>query len=202
MPHDAGSFLPAAIRTKSQFWEQLSIQLAPLLEGQRNWVTNLANASSVIYHSLRSYPAFGDGPSSVHWCGFYIDSSLLPTAKVRLDDNVASNPTERLFLGPFYGKPACLWIDIIPGRGRGVCVDAFLARKSIVVPDVEVYPGHIACDPNTKSEIVCPLILNSPEGEVSLGVFDLDCLASGGFDDDDRAGLEKIAKLVVESCDW
>ncbi|KAH9963888.1 GAF domain-like protein [Russula dissimulans] len=177
MPHDAGSFLPAAIRTKSQFWEQLSIQLAPLLEGQRNWVTNLANASSLIYHSLHSYPGFGDGPSSVHWC-------------------------ERLFLGPFYGKPACPWIDIIPGRGRGVCVDAFLARKSIVVPDVEVYPGHIASDPNTKSEIVCPLILNSPEGEVSLGVFDLDCLASGGFDDDDKAGLEKIAKLVVDSCDW
>jgi L-methionine (R)-S-oxide reductase len=77
-----------------------------------------------------------------------------------------------------------------------------MSRKTIVVPDVDAYPGHLACDGDTKSEIVCPLILRSLEKEVTLGVFDLDCLAQDGFDDDDRTGLEKIAQLVVDACDW
>ena len=77
-----------------------------------------------------------------------------------------------------------------------------MSRKTIVVPDVCAYPGHIACDGDTKSEIVCPLILRSSEKEVTLGVFDMDCLAQGGFDDDDRIGLEKIVQLVVDACDW
>jgi L-methionine (R)-S-oxide reductase len=79
---------------------------------------------------------------------------------------------------------------------------AFLSRRTIVVPDVEGYPGHIACDGDTKSEIVCPLILRSSGKEVGLGVFDLDCLGQDGFDDEDRTGLEKIAQMVVESSDW
>jgi len=72
------------------------------------------------------------------------------------------------------------------------------------VPDVEAYPGHIACDGQTKSEIVCPLILRSSGKEVGLGVFDLDCdcLAQAGFDEDDRTGLEKITQLVVDACNW
>jgi L-methionine (R)-S-oxide reductase len=77
-----------------------------------------------------------------------------------------------------------------------------LSHRTIVVPDVDEYPGHIACDGDTKSEIVCPLILKSSGKEVGLGVLDLDCLAQSGFDDDDRTGLEKIAQLVVDACDW
>jgi L-methionine (R)-S-oxide reductase len=77
-----------------------------------------------------------------------------------------------------------------------------LSHRTIVVPDVDAYPGHIACDGDTKSEIVCPLILKSSGKEVGLGVLDLDCLAQSGFDDDDRTGLEKIAQLVVDACDW
>lgn len=85
-----------------------------------------------------------------------------------------------------------------------MCADAFLHRKTVLVPDVEMYPGHIACDGDTKSEIVCPLILklHSAERETVLGVLDLDCLAVGGFDEEDQVGLERIVKLVVESCDW
>jgi L-methionine (R)-S-oxide reductase len=64
-----------------------------------------------------------------------------------------------------------------------------MSRRTIVVPDVEAYPGHIACDEQTKNEIVCPLILRSSGKEVGLGVFDLDCLAQAGFDEDDRTGL-------------
>lgn len=179
------------------------MQLTHLLDGQRDWVTNLANTSSLIYHSLLSYPAFGNGPSSVNWCGFYINPSLFPTPKIRMDHSAASDDaSSRLLLGPFCGKPACQFVDTTPGRGRGVCADSFLSRNTLVVPNVDAYPGHIACDGDTKSEIVCPLILRTQGREVALGVFDLDCLAQGGFDDDDKTGLEKIARLVVDACDW
>jgi len=77
-----------------------------------------------------------------------------------------------------------------------------MSQKTLVVSDVDAYPGHIACDGGTKSEIVCPLILRTEGKEVALGVFDLDCLALGGFDDDDKTGLEKIAQLIVGACDW
>ena len=119
-----------------------------------------------------------------------------------MDHSTASNPASQLLLGPFCGKPACQFIDTTPGKGRGVCADAFLSRMTIVVPDVGTYPGHIVCDGDTKSEIVCPLSLRSSGKEVSLGVFDLDCLVLGGFDDEDRTGLEKIAQVVVDACDW
>lgn len=72
-----------------------------------------------------------------------------------------------------------------------------------MVPDVQKYPGHIACDGDTKSEIVVPLVLYNDTGEgETLGVLDLDCLAMNGFNRDDKVGLEKIAALVVRSCDW
>ena len=77
-----------------------------------------------------------------------------------------------------------------------------MKRETVVVPDVEAYPGHIACDGETKSEIVCPLLLEH-DGQVTvLGVLDLDCLALNGFEEEDSIGLEKIAKLVVSSSDW
>jgi L-methionine (R)-S-oxide reductase len=67
---------------------------------------------------------------------------------------------------------------------------------------VDEYPGHIACDGDTKSEIVCPLILRNGNDAVVLGVLDLDCLALCGFDEQDKLGLEAIADLIVKSCDW
>lgn len=108
-----------------------------------------------------------------------------------MDHCAASNLSNRLLLEPFCGKPACRSIDTTPERGRGVCADAFMSRRTIVVPDVEGYPGHIACDGRTKSEIVCPLILRSSGKEVGLGVFDLDCLTQADFDEDDRTGLRE-----------
>ena len=114
----------------------------------------------------------------------------------------SDDASDRLLLGPFCGKPACQFIDTAPGRGRGVCADSFMSHKTLVVSDVDAYPGHIACDGSTKSGIVCPLILRTQGREVPLGVFDLDCLAQGAFDDDDKTGLEKIAQLVVDACDW
>jgi len=208
MPHADSSLVPETIQSKDDFWSHVHTQLEYLLESEQNWVTNLANVSSVIYNSLLAFPAhFGEGERSVNWCGFYLDSSLFPRPRISRVDPVAnSNPSaSKLLLGPFCGKPACQFINITPGKARGVCADAFLQRTTALVPNVELYPGHIACDGDTKSEIVCPLILKSPGDNAEaavLGVLDLDCLAIGGFDEEDRKGLERIAVLVVKSCDW
>jgi len=113
----------------------------------------------------------------------------------------ASSPN-RLLLGPFCGKPACQFVNITPGKAQGVCADAFLQHRTLIVPEVALYPGHITCDGETKSEIVCPLILLHGEKEIVVGVMDLDCLAIAGFDEEDRIGLQKITNLIVEACDW
>lgn len=83
-----------------------------------------------------------------------------------------------------------------------MCAGAFLQHNTLIVPDVDEYPGHIACDGETKSEIVCPLILQNGNDQVALGVLDLDCLVSSGFDEQDKLGLEAIVDLIVRGCDW
>jgi len=205
MPHADSSLVPATIQSKGEFWDHVYSQLDLLLSSESNWVTNLANASSVIYNSLLAFPDFGTEERKVNWCGFYLDAFLFPSPRIS-QVNPSRNGTQEsniLLLGPFCGKPACQFINITPTKARGVCADALLQRKTVLVPNVELYPGHIACDGDTKSEIVCPLILKrgDQEGKV-LGVLDLDCLAIGGFDEEDKVGLEKIAELVVNSCDW
>ncbi|KAF8320762.1 GAF domain-like protein [Clavulina sp. PMI_390] len=196
MPHADSSLVPDSITTKKEFWSHVEFQLKYLLEGQRNWVTNLSNASSLIYNSLLAFPShFGPGEKAVNWSGFYLDSQLFP-GKPR---DPSLPPV--LLLGPFNGKPACQLIKV--KSGKGVCADAYVSRKTLVVPEVDKYPGHIACDGETKSEIVLPLLLNRADGEqTALGVLDLDCLALEGFDEDDAEGLAKITELVVASCDW
>ncbi|KAJ7933820.1 GAF domain-like protein [Mycena leptocephala] len=207
MPHADSALVPETITTKAEFWAHTYSQLDMLLDSdQRNWVTNLSNASSLIYNSLLAFPPhFGNGQRAVNWCGFYLDSQLFPQPHhlPRGEENgTKTTPpiTNRLLLGPFNGKPACQYINTAPGKARGVCADTFLQKRTIVVSDVESYPGHIACDGETRSEIVCPLILPST-GRV-LAVLDLDCLAVAAFDDEDKAGLERIAQLLVQVCDW
>ena len=94
-----------------------------------------------------------------------------------------------LVLGPFQGKPACIRIAV----GRGVCGAAAATRQSQVVADVHAFPGHIACDAASRSELVVPLLRN---GEL-LGVLDLDSPNPGRFDDTDRAGIEALAAIWV-----
>ena len=89
-----------------------------------------------------------------------------------------------LVVGPFQGKPACVRIAM----GRGVCGTAALQRTTLIVPDVHQFPGHIACDSASNSEIVVPII--STAGEL-LGVLDLDSPALGRFDEEDKKGLER-----------
>ena len=96
---------------------------------------------------------------------------------------------DELVLGPFQGPVACVHI----GYGRGVCGTAWQRRETIVVPDVEQFPGHIACSSLSRSEIVVPVF--SKEGEV-VAVLDIDSRDLNTFDDLDRQYLEKIAELV------
>jgi L-methionine (R)-S-oxide reductase len=100
---------------------------------------------------------------------------------------------EGLVLGPFQGKPACVRIAV----GKGVCGTAARDKKSIIVPDVNAFPGHIACDSDSKSEIVVPLVRF---GKV-IGVLDLDSPNLSRFDDDDRRGLEALADVFLNSTD-
>ena len=95
-----------------------------------------------------------------------------------------------LVLGPFQGKPACVRIQI----GRGVCGIAAKEKRTIVVPDVTKFPGHIFCDPQSKSEIVVPLLRNN---EV-IGVLDVDSASLNAFDKTDQLYLEQVSALLVE----
>jgi len=99
-----------------------------------------------------------------------------------------------LVVGPFQGKPACVRIAL----GRGVCGTAAAERRTIVVRDVHQFADHIACDSASNSEVVVPLV---KDGRL-LGVLDLDSPSLARFDDEDAAGLERVAAIFVEACDW
>lgn len=98
-----------------------------------------------------------------------------------------------LVLGPFQGNLACTRI----GPGKGVCGAAAARRAAIVVPDVDAFPGHIACDAASRSEVVVPIV----RGDRVLGVIDLDSDRPGNFDDDDAEQLTRLAALVA-GLDW
>ena len=101
-------------------------------------------------------------------------------------------------LGPFQGKPACVRIAL----GRGVCGTAAAERRTMLVPDVHAFPGHIACDAASNSEIVVPMIRSARDGAGGgelLGVLDLDSPEFGRFDAVDQAGLERIVATLVAS---
>jgi GAF domain-containing protein len=99
-----------------------------------------------------------------------------------------------LVLGPFQGRPACLRIRV----GQGVCGTAVAKRRTTVVRSVHEFPGHIACDSASNSEIVVPLV----KGERLLGVLDLDSPSLARFDDEDAAGLETLVRILLASTGW
>jgi GAF domain-containing protein len=97
---------------------------------------------------------------------------------------------DRLVVGPYMGTVGCLQIDF----GRGVCGTAAARRETIIVPDVTKFPGHIACDPRSKSEIVVPVFDRDRE---LVAVLDVDSDRLDAFDDEDRSGLERIVALFA-----
>ena len=100
----------------------------------------------------------------------------------------------RLVVGPFQGKPACIHID----PGKGVCGTAVSRNETIAVPDVHLFPGHIACDGASESEIVIPVREN---GRV-LAVMDIDSPVKNRFSEEDRTGLEALARAIEERVSW
>lgn len=151
---------------KAAGYRELEKQLGALLQGERDAIANLANASALLWQTL----------PDLNWAGFY-----------RLVGN-------ELVLGPFQGKPACVRIAI----GKGVCGTAATRRETVLVPDVHQFPGHIACDAASRSEIVVPLL---KDGKL-LGVLDLDSPKPDRFDQQDQAGLESLAKRLIAATDW
>lgn len=109
----------------------------------------------------------------VNWVGFYF-----------MEDG-------ELVVGPFQGKPACVRIAV----GKGVCGSAVAERKTQLVEDVDAFPGHIPCDSASRSEVVVPL---EKDGEV-FGVLDIDSPLKARFDDEDRQGIERLARVFLAS---
>jgi GAF domain-containing protein len=109
------------------------------------------------------------------WCGFYLVDPRKP---------------EELVVGPYQGSLGCLRIPF----GKGVCGAAAIERRTIIVPDVEAFPGHIACDSRTQSEIVVPIF--EPNGALA-GVLDVDSVERDDFDIQDARGLEAICEILT-----
>jgi GAF domain-containing protein len=150
---------------KTAAYAELATSLRALLEGEDDLIANAANLAALLYWSL----------PQLNWAGFYL-------VEPRCGD---------LLLGPFQGKPACVRIPI----GQGVCGTAAARCETVVVPDVHAFPGHIACDSASNSEIVVPIVR---DGQL-LGVLDLDSPAPSRFDEADARGLEALVRVFVAS---
>lgn len=149
-------------------WTTIERQLRATIEGL-SWVSALANASALLADSL----------TDINWVGFYLAGPLVQ----------ADLPAKELVLGPFQGKVACVRIP----WGRGVCGTAAAENRTVLVDDVHAFPGHIACDSASRSEIVVPL--RSADGHV-VGVLDVDSPSLARFDEDDRQGFEACVRVV------
>ena len=150
-------------------------------------ISNLSNVSSLLWHA---YSALPSPSSSVNWAGFYVRDDKFPALAspvsspplgdgdgvgvggVTISTTYASPEDQVLLLGPFHGKPACQQIRF----GKGVCGTAAAHQKTLVVPDVSKFPGHIACDADSKSEIVVPIV---NRGEVRDYTFSMDISGAG-----------------------
>jgi len=131
----------------------------------------LAGETDFIANAANTAALIYHGLPDLNWAGFYF-----------------RNGTE-LVLGPFQGKPACVRIPI----GKGVCGTSAARGATVLVPDVHDFPGHIACDPESRSELVLPLI----DAGAVLGVLDLDSPLLARFDELDRDGCEELVALLL-----
>ena len=151
---------------KAAAYAELVQSLDALLAGEPNRIAGAANMAALLYWSL----------PDLNWVGFYL-----------LDE--ASGD---LLVGPFQGKPACVRIPL----GKGVCGTAAVRRETVLVADVHAFPGHIACDAASRSEVVVPIVA----GDRLIGVLDLDSPLERRFDAMDAQGLEALVRVFLKHC--
>ncbi len=157
-------------KDKAGIYAELLPQIKAVVSAESDMIANMANVSAILKE------AFG-----FWWVGFYIVKS----------SSVAGGDEKELVLGPFQGPLACTRIK----KGRGVCGTTWAKEETIIVPDVELFPGHIACSSLSRSEIVVPVF--APSGEVSA-VLDIDSEHLATFDVTDKEWLEKIVATLYE----
>ena len=155
---------------KKELYSLLAEQLTALTEGETHPIPNLANCSALLFYALQD----------INWAGFYLTQTDETTNK------------EYLLLGPFQGKTACIRIP----SGRGVCGTALASKEIQLVKDVHEFPGHIACDSASNSEIVLPIFQN---GNV-IGVLDIDSPIFARFDEEDKEGLQTLVAILEKAC--
>jgi len=146
---------------KAERYAALRSEIGAVIAGENNVTARYATAASLLAQAF---------PETFFWTGFYIVDPLKPT---------------ELVVGPYQGTLGCLRIPI----GKGVCGAAAAQRATIIVPDVHAFPGHIACDSRSNSEIVTPVF--EANGALAA-VLDVDSTQLGAFDEIDQAGLEAI----------
>ena len=150
--------------TRIKDYIQLNQMLKGLIEDETDRIANLSNASSLLNVFLED----------INWVGFY------------LYDEAA----DELVLGPFQGLPACVRIQ----NGKGVCGLAFRGNDIFIVDDVTEFPGHIACDANSRSEIVVPIYKDG----TPIGVLDIDSPTFDRFTEEDRKGLSAFVEVLKQ----
>ena len=138
-------------------------QFQALIQDEKNLIANLSNASAFLNEVL----------DNINWVGFYLWDET----------------DQELILGPFQGKVACIRIE----SGKGVCGTAYEKQETLVVPDVNQFPGHIVCDAASQSEIVVPLLRNGK----ALGVLDVDAPIKNRFSEEDQAFLEGFVDILM-----
>ncbi|WP_299195754.1 GAF domain-containing protein [uncultured Erythrobacter sp.] len=160
-------FQPDPALGKAELYRQLCDAADALTRDEVDGVANMANVAALIWEFV----------PELNWAGFY-----------RMGAN--ANGAKELVLGPFVGRPACIRIPL----GKGVCGTAASEGATQLVEDVHAFPGHIACDAASRSEVVVPVMR---AGEVAA-VIDLDSPEAARFDAEDAAGLEKLAQILAE----
>lgn len=152
------------VSAKETRYKEVAEEIAAVLDGETNIVARMATVSNILHHAFDHY----------FWTGFYIVDPEKPT---------------ELVVGPYQGTLGCLRIEF----GKGVCGAAAASGETQIVDDVHAFPGHIACDARSESEIVVPVF---DRNKKLIAVFDVDSDRKAQFDNADKAGLEAILKAA------
>jgi L-methionine (R)-S-oxide reductase len=147
--------------TSADTYDEILDQLKALLDPAFSTIANMANIASILYWAIED----------LNWIGFYT-----------VED-------DKLMLGPFHGKPACVTIEL----GKGVCGTAAELQQTLIVPNVDEFPGHIMCDIASRSEIVVPILQNGS----LLGVLDADSPSLNRFQREERELFEATVRLLL-----